>query len=207
MTPRQPSAPGAPTPGTPSTGAPDDEEGPLDARALATLAARRARLRAAGEVDGAGERGAGDEAVVWAAELSVDGEAHALPLERLRAAVPLRAVTAVPLAPAHVIGVLRFDGRIVPAFSLLVLLGAARGWRDDPATLLVLDDGAGRVAAVDCEETPRPVAVHAARVAQAARARRDGALVTDVVTEDLRPLRWIHVPGLFARALELARGA
>jgi len=50
-----------------------------------------------------------DENLLWVAELPVGEETYALPLETLRAAVPLRMVTAVPLSPPHVIGILRFQ--------------------------------------------------------------------------------------------------
>ena len=75
----------------------------------------------------------------------------ALPLESLRAAVPLRMVTPVPLSPPHVIGILRFQGQILTAMSLSSLLGG-RGWREDPAVLLVVDPGmGGRLLALDCQ--------------------------------------------------------
>src|SRR5207237_10106809 len=87
---------------------------------------------------------ADDETLLWVAEFPVGEETYALPLETLRAAVPLKMVTAVPLSPPHVIGILRFQGQIVTALSLASLLGG-RGWREDPAVLLVVDPGFGRL--------------------------------------------------------------
>src|SRR5207253_4573879 len=80
-------------------------------------------------------RAAEEESVLWAAEFPVGEDSYALPLESLRAAVPLKMVTSVPLSPPHVIGILRFQGQIVTALSLASLLGG-RGWREDPAVLL-----------------------------------------------------------------------
>src|SRR6202011_3917283 len=99
-----------------------------------------------------------DENLLWVAEFPVGEETYALPLDTLRAAVPLKMVTPVPLSPPHVIGILRFQGQIVTALSLASLLGG-RGWREDPAVLLVLDPGVGRLIALDCEQHPRPVAI------------------------------------------------
>jgi purine-binding chemotaxis protein CheW len=83
-------------------------------------------------------------------------------------------VTAVPLSPPHVIGILRFQGQIVTALSLASLLGG-RGWREDPAVLLVVDPGFGHLVALDCERIPKPIAVPHALVEEA-RARSTGAV-------------------------------
>ncbi len=93
-------------------------------------------------------------------------------VDTLRAAVPLKMVTPVPLSPPHVIGILRFQGQIVTALSLASLLGG-RGWREDPAVLLVVDPGFGRLVAVDCERIPKPSGLPHAQVAEA-RARSSG---------------------------------
>jgi purine-binding chemotaxis protein CheW len=75
-------------------------------------------------------------------------------------------VTPVPLSPPHVIGILRFQGQIVTALSLASLLGG-RGWREDPAVLLVVDPGFGRLVALDCERIPKPSGLPHAQVAEA----------------------------------------
>jgi len=116
-----------------------------------------------------------EESLLWVAEFPIGEESYALPLESLRAAVPLKMVTPVPLSPPHVIGILRFQGQILSALSLSSLLGG-RGWREDPAVLLVVDPGmGGRLVAVDCERIPKPVSLPHALVEEA-RARSTGAV-------------------------------
>jgi chemotaxis signal transduction protein len=115
-----------------------------------------------------------EENALWVAEFPIGEETYALPLETLRAAVPLKMVTAVPLSPPHVIGILRFQGQIVTALSLASLLGG-RGWREDPAVLLVVDPGFGRLIALDCERIPKPTGLPHALVEEA-RARSSGAI-------------------------------
>ncbi|TMA19216.1 MAG: chemotaxis protein CheW, partial [Deltaproteobacteria bacterium] len=107
-----------------------------------------------------------EENVLWVAEFPIGEETYALPLQTLRAAVPLKMVTAVPLSPPHVIGILRFQGQIVTALSLASLLGG-RGWREDPAVLLVVDPGFGRLIALDCERIPKPTGLPHALVEEA----------------------------------------
>ena len=116
---------------------------------------------------------ADEQNVLWVAEFPIGEETFALPLHTLRAAVPLKMVTAVPLSPPHVIGILRFQGQIVTALSLASLLGG-RGWREDPAVLLVVDPGFGRLIALDCERIPKPTGLPHALVEEA-RARSTGA--------------------------------
>src|SRR5688572_2850453 len=106
--------------------------------------------------------------LLWLAQIRVAGETYALPLPHVRAAMPLRMVSPVPLAPPWVLGILRFRGEPVVAMSLVSLLGV-RGWRVDPAVLIVVEtSGGGREAdgdprrvsqarrriALDCEEVP-----------------------------------------------------
>jgi chemotaxis signal transduction protein len=138
-----------------------------------------------------------DEALFLVAEFPVGEETWAIPLESLRAAVPLRSVTPVPLSPPHVIGILRFQGQIVAALSLASLLGG-RGWREDPAVLLVVDSGAGHLVAVDCERIPKPSGIPHALVAEA-RARSTGA----VVEVTLPGLRQIHLLDLRRLVIEM----
>jgi len=123
-----------------------------------------------------------EESLMMVAEFPVGEELYALPLDRLRAAVPLKMVTPVPLSPPHVIGILRFQGQIITALSLLSLLGG-RGWREDPAVLLVVDPGlpglhgmSGRLVALDCERIPKPNGYPHALVA-AARARSTSPII------------------------------
>ncbi len=94
----------------------------------------------------------------WIAEFAVGDQPVALPLEMLRATVSAELVTAVPGAPSYVLGILRYEGEIVPVYSLASLVGV-RGWREDPAAVVVVDLGAGKLMGIDCEAVPRPVAV------------------------------------------------
>ena len=113
-----------------------------------------------------------DDNLLWVAEFPVGEDTYAIQLDRLRAAVPLKMVTPVPLSPPHVIGILRFQGQILTALSLASLLGG-RGWREDPAVLLVVDPGVGRLVALDCERIPKPSGLPHAQVEEA-RARSTG---------------------------------
>ena len=58
--------------------------------------------------------GIDEESFLWVAEFPIGEETYAISLDVLRAAVPLKMVTAVPLSPPHVIGILRFQGRSSP---------------------------------------------------------------------------------------------
>ena len=144
-----------------------------------------------------------EETVFWAAEFPVGEERWALPLSALRAAVPLRTVTPVPLSPPHVVGILRFQGQVISALSLSALLGG-RGWREDPAVLLVVDPGLGRLVALDCEQIPKPVALRQSLVEEA-RGRARGAVI-ELTLPGLRALNLIDLRELIARAPGAGRG-
>ena len=147
-------------------------------------------------------RDAEDQDLLWVAEFPVGEETYAIALDALRAAVPLRMVTPVPLSPPHVIGILRFQGQILSALSLASLLGG-RGWREDPAVLLVVNPGFGRLVALDCERIPKPVGVPHALV-EAARARSFGP-VTEVTLPGARQLGLLELPRLVERRKEESR--
>ena len=145
--------------------------------------------------------GADEEAVLWAAEFPVGEDSYALPLDALRAAVPLRMVTSVPLSPPHVIGILRFQGQILTAMSLSSLLGG----RGDPAVLLVVDPGlGGRLVALDCERIPKPVSIPLALVEQA-RSRSSEAVI-EVTLPGLKQLNLIDLKRLLDRRVQETRG-
>ena len=150
--------------------------------------AERARQRPS-EVD--------EEKVLWVAEFPVGEETYAIALDVLRAAVPLKMVTPVPLSPPHVIGILRFQGQIVSALSLASLLGG-RGWREDPTVLLVVDPGFGHPLALDCERIPKPIPVPHALVEQA-RARSGGTAVSEVTLPGMRQVNLIDLLRLMDR--------
>lgn len=118
---------------------------PAEEKAQRLLEARAERLRQRKE--------AAEEDGAWVAEFNVGGEAYALPLERLVACLPLKGVTPVPLSSRSVVGITRWEGKLVAVFSLAAKLGL-RGWRRDPNVLLLLSSGDGFVG-LDCEEIPR----------------------------------------------------
>jgi purine-binding chemotaxis protein CheW len=145
-----------------------------DAKTQQVLAERAARLRAPATV-------AHEDPVEWCAEFPVGDERYAIALGALRSAVPLRRVTPVPLSRPHVVGILRFQGQMLTAMSMASLLGI-KGWSQDPAVLLVVDAGGGRLVALDCEQIPRPIGL-ALPAIEAARARTTGGAVVEVVHE------------------------
>jgi purine-binding chemotaxis protein CheW len=146
-----------------------------------------------------------DEAVLWVAEFPIGDESYGLPLDGLRAAVPLKMVTPVPLSPPHVIGILRFQGQVLTAMSLASLLGG-RGWREDPAVLLVVDPGmGGRLVAVDCERIPKPVPLPLPLV-EAARARTSGS-VADVTLPGMQQINLVDLRRLLDRRTSEKRNA
>jgi purine-binding chemotaxis protein CheW len=159
-----------------------------EAEARELLERRANRLREQGEATV-------DEAVLWIAEFPLGEERYALELESLRAALPLKMVTPVPLSAPHVVGVLRFQGQVLAALSLASMLGG-HGWRQDPAVLLVVDRGDGELCALDCEAIPRPMTLPM-RAVESARVRADGP-VTEVFTQDRQLIHLIDLKRLFA---------
>ena len=143
-----------------------------------------------------------EENVLWVAEFPIGEEMYAVSLDVLRAAVPLKMVTAVPLSPPHVIGILRFQGQIVTALSLASLLGG-RGWREDPAVLLVVDPGFGRLVALDCERIPKPTGVPHAQVEEA-RARTTGP-VCEITMPGMRQVNLLDLRRLMDRRTQEKR--
>jgi len=161
---------------------------PVAAEVKALLDRRAERARARPRLE--------EETVLWMAEFPVGEEQYAIPLETLRAAVPLKMVTPVPLSPPHVIGILRFQGQIVTALSLASLLGG-RGWREDPAVLLVVDPGFGRLVALDCERIPKPSGLPHALVEEA-RARSTGA-ISEITLPGMRQVNLLDLLRLMDR--------
>jgi chemotaxis signal transduction protein len=141
-----------------------------------------------------------EEAVHWFAEFPVGDLIHALPLSSLCGAVPLKSVTPVPLSAPHVLGILRFGGQIISAMSLSALLGG-RGWKVDPAVLLVVDPGFGQPIALDCEQIPRAVALPPSAISVPS-----GNAWTEIATPDGRLLRVIDLKVLLNRRGEARRG-
>jgi purine-binding chemotaxis protein CheW len=168
-----------------------------DARSVEEILARRAeRAKAASVTDGG-------EAMLPVAEFGLGSQRYAIPLAALRAVVPLRLVTPVPRSPGHVIGILRFEGQLLTAVSLMTLLGV-KGWRQDCAVLLVLEREDGHRVAVDCEHVPRIEALPQRAVDQA-RARGRGP-VHEVTAPGLRTIGLVDVAALLAAGPEASHG-
>ena len=129
----------------------------MNEKAQRLLEARAARLRLRKE--------AAEEDGAWVAEFNVGEEAYALPLDRLVACLPLKGVTPVPLSQRGVVGITRWEGKVVTVFSLAMRLGM-RGWRRDPNVLLLLSTKDG-IVGLDCEEIPRSSQLPFAVLAQA----------------------------------------
>jgi len=140
-----------------------------------------------------------DETVLMVAEFPLGEERYAIPLASLRAALPLRLVTPVPLSQPHVIGVLRYQGQVLAALSLAALLGG-HGWRQDPAVLLVVDRGDGELCALDCEAIPRPLSMSAAAV-ESSRTHAEGSVIEVMVPGSRQLIHLIDLPRLFAGAV------
>lgn len=136
------------------------------------------------------------EAQFWAAEFPVGQETFALPLASLRGCIPLRLVSALPLAPPHVLGVVRFQGEIITAVSLSMLLGA-RGWTTDPFVLVVVRLNSGQTVALDCEQIPVQVELPRSEVERANPA--SGLLSAPVVVPGPRVVNLIDVERLTRR--------
>ncbi|HYV47683.1 MAG TPA: chemotaxis protein CheW [Myxococcaceae bacterium] len=141
------------------------------------------------------------EAPSWAAELPIGQETYALPLESLLGCVPLRLVTPLPLAPPHVLGVVRFQGEIVTAFSTTMLLGA-KGWGTDPFVLVVVRLPEGRTVALDCEQIPIQVEVPRSEVER--QSLPPGDVAVPVVVSGPRVIQLIDVERLARRVREMS---
>lgn len=129
----------------------------------ALLARRADRLRAPAPVETTGD-------IAHIAELMVGDEHCAFHLERLRAVVPLKLVTPVPLSRPHIVGIFTYQHQILCVHSLAALLGV-RGWRVDPSVVLVLEIDGERLVAVDAEQVPKASTLPMALVR---RARDEG---------------------------------
>ncbi len=164
---------------------------PPEVKALLDLRAERLRHRAKESVE---------EAVFHVAEFKLGRERLALPLIKVRACLPLRSVTPVPLAPPAVIGLLRYDGELLTAYSLSALLGG-RGQTSDPTVLLVLESSHGGRVAVDCEQIPKAGTHSLKRVEEAReRRRRDGHLagVAELSDGENQPVGLIDIDELLS---------
>jgi purine-binding chemotaxis protein CheW len=78
--------------------------------------------------------------------VEVAGSPYALPIERVREIVRLRAITAVPRVPALVLGVISLRGEIVQVLDLRQALGAEAEPPGRRARIVVLHGESGEVA-------------------------------------------------------------
>ena len=136
-----------------------------------------------------------DARLEWLAAFWIGSERFGLPLPSLRAVAPLRLVTPVPLVPSHVIGIVRFQGEIVTALSLVSLL-RGRAWRIDSRFLLILEPAPNRLLAIDCAEIPVAIALPG-RLVATGTLRDDG--VREVTTPEHETIGVLDVIGLLAR--------
>ncbi|WP_224364349.1 chemotaxis protein CheW [Hyalangium versicolor] len=131
--------------------------------------------------------------VVWVAEFPLGLERCILPLIQLRAVLPLKSMTPLPLAPPHTLGLLRFQGQVLSAHSLAALVGV-KGWTRDPSVLIVVDGQEAGLIAFDCERIPESRALPLAAVEEA---RTRGMTV---LLPGEAPLRLLDVPTLISEA-------
>lgn len=139
------------------------------------------------------------------AELGLSDARLAVPLATLRGVMPLRDVRPVPMAPPHVVGLVRYEGSLIPAFSLAGLVGV-RGWRRDPTVLLLLTLDGARVVAIDSETIPKPALLPIDAVQRARESASDAAAV-EVLRADGTTITLLDIGLLAARAGAGAGGA
>ena len=145
-----------------------------------------------------------EEATLMIAEFRIGEDQYAIPLADFRAAMPLKLVTPVPLSPPEVVGILRYQGQIISAFSLASLLGI-RSWRVDPSVLLVVEPFAGKLIGLDCEEIPKPIAISLAAIE---KARKSAAgPVAEVFTGGPAAIHLLDLAALFDKGGSTPHGA
>lgn len=91
------------------------------------------------------------------------GTPYAVPVDRVREIVRMRALTPIPRAPAAVRGVISLRGQILQVVDLGLRLGLAARPPDPASRIVVAHDGDGRVAGllVDAVAEVLPVAEQA----------------------------------------------
>ena len=119
------------------------ETGPSAATAGSPLAAEAAASVAHEDAEKSGqiEAGAASEAPAQEIEMlsfRLGGEEYAVMVDDVREVVKLRDVTAVPNAPAHVLGVISLRGRMLPVIDLFKRLGLTPGVRDGKSRIVVV---------------------------------------------------------------------
>jgi chemotaxis signal transduction protein len=89
---------------------------------------------------------------LWAADFRMGNDRYCIPLDRLVACMPMKGVTPVPKSRREVLGIMRWEGKVVAVFSLATLMGL-KGWRRDPSVLLLLRHRQS-IIGIDSEEIP-----------------------------------------------------
>jgi len=144
-----------------------------------------------------------DEPVLMVAQFRVGEAQYAIPLRDFRAAVPLKLVTPVPLAPPQVVGVFRYQGQVVSALSLASLL-EVRSWRLDPTVLLVVEPILGQLIGLDCEEIPKPCPLPLTAVQKAKE--RDRGPIVELFIPGSVPIHLIDLAALLDQGAWTRRG-
>jgi len=162
----------------------------------AVLRARADRLRATPDEDAS-------DSTYWVAAFGLGDERFSVSLPEMLAVLPLTAVTPVPLAPNAVLGMLRFQGALIPALSLASML-VGRAVRRDPVALVIVSSTSGRVVALDCEQIPGVIGIDPSRVAIA----RDGVSepFVELTAEDGEPINLLDVDVLLTEGAAFGSG-
>jgi purine-binding chemotaxis protein CheW len=134
--PAEPAEPAMPSPAP-------AEEAARTATAAAPPAATAVASSVNEEAEKSGQTGAGEVAEAPAQEIEMlsfrlSGEEYAVMVDDVREVLKLRDLTAVPNAPAHVLGVISLRGRMLPVMDLCKRLGLTPGVRDDKSRIVVV---------------------------------------------------------------------
>ncbi len=162
------------------------------------LALRTARLSAKWD------ESEGEVASLGVAQFPIGERQYAIPLDRMRAVIPLRTATAIPLVASQIVGVVRFQGDLLTAYSLASLLGV-QGWGRDPTVLLVVAPEPDRLVALDSEQIPRPGTLPLAVIERARRRADEPSL--DVMSAEGGAIRLLDLGRLFEIGPGERRGA
>jgi purine-binding chemotaxis protein CheW len=119
------------------------EEAARAAAAAAPPAAGTAASAAHEEAEKSGQTEADASSETPAQEIemlsfSLSGEEYAVMVDDVREVLKLRDLTAVPNAPAHVLGVISLRGRMLPVMDLCKRLGLTPGVRDGKSRIVVV---------------------------------------------------------------------
>lgn len=92
-----------------------------------------------------GAQGDGAEILRELLVFGLDGAAYAVPVERVREIVRMKALTRIPRVPAWVLGVVALRGEVVEVLDLRRRLGLGASTPDRAHRIIVLHDDADRV--------------------------------------------------------------